>query len=493
MSLKILVGTYNVNKQDIDQDLTSWLFPTNSSITDKPDIIVVGFQEFNPFPNAFFTNSSYLSNTSLSSSITQVGNKSFFLGSWSKYVSNEEERLEHCTGLIERAIFVNTKESYTALVKSTFVGLALFVYVRDKSVTRRILNVEIAKCGVGPFWIGNKGGVGVRIVINANAFNEEQDYVNENRVNNIRGLALCFVCAHLSPHNHNTYQRNRDFKSICERLVFVNNMYSENTDRDSTQEQREDCEIMMTNMEGEDLTPLLPSYHNRQQQYFTIYDSDFLFFFGDLNYRIELKEQEGLNNTTLTISGLLDILRTRQYQRIRACDQLAREVIDGRVLHGFEEGELDFLPTYKYYVGSENEFDVRRRTPGWCDRIFYYWRKSDDTQRSDLNGAGSVEQSSPISLINYTSHPSYTLSDHKPVSALFAITPQHERLVVKAGTSNSPFKKDETRVLKFAIGEASSIIVGCLWWLIGTERGVKIILIIGGIGFFGLWLVRKLT
>ncbi|RIB17121.1 Endonuclease/exonuclease/phosphatase [Gigaspora rosea] len=464
MTLKVLVGTYNVNKRDISQDLSSWLFQTNSSITDKPDIIVVGFQEFSPFPNAFFTN----------------------------------KRLERYTSLIEKAIFVNTKESYTALVKSNFVGLALFVYVRDKSVTRRILNVEIAKCGVGPLWIGNKGGVGVRIVIDANAFNEEQKY--EDRANNTRELALCFVCAHFAPHSHNTYQRNQDFKSICERLVFANNMYSENTententDRDSTHEQRENCEIMMTNME-EDSTPLLSSYHNKnkQQQYFTIYDSDFLFFFGDLNYRIELEKREGFNNPTLTISSLLDILRTRQHQRIRSCDQLAREIIDGRVLHGFEEGDLNFLPTYKYYVGSINEFDVRYRTPGWCDRIFYYWRKGDDEQISDLNVAGTAEQSSPILPINYMSHPSYTLSDHKPVSALFAITPQHERLVVKSGTSNSPFKIDENRDLKFAFGEASSIIVGCLWWLFGTERGVKVILIIGGIGFFGLWVARKLT
>ncbi|CAG8813971.1 37436_t:CDS:1 [Gigaspora margarita] len=493
MTLKVLVGTYNVNKRDINQDLSSWLFPTNSSITDKPDIIVVGFQEFSPFPNAFFTNSSYLSNTSLSSSIAQYGNKSGFLGSWSKYVSNEEERLERCTSLIEKAIFVNTKESYTALVKSNFVGLTLFVYVRDKSVTRRILNVEIAKCGVGLLWIGNKGGVGVRVVIDVNAFNEEQKY--EDRANDTRELALCFVCAHFAPHSHNTYQRNQDFKSICERLIFANNMYSENTentDRDSTHEQRENCEIMMTNME-EDSTPLLSSYHNKQQQYFTIYDSDFLFFFGDLNYRIELEKREGFNNPTLTISSLLDILRTRQHQRIRSCDQLAREIIDGRVLHGFEEGDLNFLPTYKYYIGSINEFDVRRRTPGWCDRIFYYWRKGDDEQISDLNVAGTAEQTSPILPINYMSHPSYTLSDHKPVSALFAITPQHERLVAKSGTSNSPFKIDENRDLKFAFGEASSIIVGCLWWLFGTERGVKVILIIGGIGFFGLWLARKLT
>ncbi|CAG8805035.1 5502_t:CDS:1, partial [Racocetra fulgida] len=145
MSLKILVGTYNVNKQEIDRDLSSWLFPTNSSITDKPDIIVVGFQEFSPFPSAFFSNSSYLSNASLSSNIAQLGNTYFLPGGLNKHNGNEE-RLEHCSNLIERVIFANTKESYTTLVKSSLVGLALFVYVRDKSVTKWILNVEIAKC-----------------------------------------------------------------------------------------------------------------------------------------------------------------------------------------------------------------------------------------------------------------------------------------------------------------------------------------------------------
>ncbi|CAG8471490.1 16804_t:CDS:1 [Cetraspora pellucida] len=484
MSLKIFVGTYNVNKREIDQDFSSWLFPTNSSITDKPDIIVVGFQEFSSFPSAFFSNSSYLSNASLSSNITQLGNT----GGLIKH-NVDEERLEHYSSLIERVIFANTKESYTTLVKTTLVGLALFIYVRDKSVTKWILNVEIAKCGVGPFWIGNKGGVGVRIVINANAIGV-QETEGEDGTDSTSELVLCFVCAHLAPHSHNTYQRNQDFKSICERLVFSNIMYSENTNRDSTQEQQEDCEIMMTNMEG-DSAPLLPSHNRKHQHYFTIYDSDFLFFFGDLNYRIELKEQGGFNNNnTLTISSLLDILRARQHQRVRACDQLAKEIIDGRVLHGFEEGELNFMPTYKYYVGSVNEFDVRQRTPGWCDRIFYYWRKRDELQGDP---GGTAERSSPVLLINYMSHPSYTLSDHKPVSALFVITPQHKRTVIKSGISNSPFKIDEHRNLKFAIGEASSIIVGCLWWLFGTGRGVKTTLIIGCVGFLVLWIVKKLT
>ena len=44
---------------------------------------------------------------------------------------------------------------------------------------------------------------------------------------------------------------------------------------------------------------------------------------------------------------------------------------------GWKEGPIDFLPTYKYDVGSVAGFDSseKRRGPSWCDRILYRTRK----------------------------------------------------------------------------------------------------------------------
>ncbi|CAG8521092.1 4421_t:CDS:2 [Diversispora eburnea] len=295
---------------------------------EKPDIIVVGLQEYTPMP----------------CSLIKVNNK----------------RLNYYSKLIERAISLGTnKENYTQLMKDDYVGLALFIYVKDR-FTGIIKNYEISKAGVGPFWIGNK--------------------------------VLCFVVTHLTPHNHNTQRRNQDFKSICERNL----------------------------------------------------------------------------------------------------DQLTREVKSGKVLHGFEEGELNFLPTYKYQVGSKNEFDVSSKLPGWCDRIFYYWHH--DGKEEDNEGFDVEEQSNnnnnnnqdltggkepPIKLISYLSHPSYTLSDHKPVSAFFIIsTLPSSHSFSSITTSFSPFKIDPNRKRKFLIGEIVSKILGFGWWLFGTYNGIKVFLLL---------------
>ncbi|CAG8590173.1 15091_t:CDS:1 [Acaulospora morrowiae] len=517
MPLKILVGTYNVNTQILDQDLSSWLFSLNGSsnsftnptpspttthvaLVDKPDIIALGFQEFSPMPYSL--------------------------------ISTDTERLESCANLIERTIFVNTKESYTQLVKASYVGLALFIYTRDNSITRLIKNYEVSKAGVGPFWIGNKGGLGARILINREKPMENLKDISGRAPGG--ELILSFVVAHLAPHNHNVQKRNHDFRSICERLVFTNGE-CQNTlqEEDNVIIDRESLE------EGSSYTPLMPrsgskkdnqkdngldSSYYRDQGYSTIYDSDFLFFFGDLNYRIELGESQSSqtpgnilddsnNNSSprsthqLTIGKLLNLLHDHQHHRVRSYDQLTKEVNSGKVLNGFEEGELNFLPTYKFHKGSEHEFDVSIRTPGWCDRIFYFWHKEG---YNDHVGVNTKREEPPIKLNQYVSHPSYILSDHKPVSAFFTIptlspvssttfssSPQNQldsfpmMIETRPRTFNSPFKIDKHLRAKFLIGEISAKTLGSLWWLFGTKRGIEAGVITSLTFAIVWWMIKK--
>jgi phosphatidylinositol-bisphosphatase len=44
---------------------------------------------------------------------------------------------------------------------------------------------------------------------------------------------------------------------------------------------------------------------------------------------------------------------------------------------GWQEGPINFLPTYKYDVGSVGVFDSseKKRAPSWCDRILYRSRR----------------------------------------------------------------------------------------------------------------------
>ncbi|KAL2053323.1 hypothetical protein ABVK25_006316 [Lepraria finkii] len=61
-----------------------------------------------------------------------------------------------------------------------------------------------------------------------------------------------------------------------------------------------------------------------------------------------------------------------------AHDQLHAQMRTRKAFHdGWREGSIDFLPTYKYDVGSVGMFDSseKRRGPSWCDRILYRTRK----------------------------------------------------------------------------------------------------------------------
>ena len=62
-----------------------------------------------------------------------------------------------------------------------------------------------------------------------------------------------------------------------------------------------------------------------------------------------------------------------------AHDQLHSQMNSRKAFHdGWREGIIDFLPTYKYDVGSVGMFDSseKQRGPSWCDRILYRTRNN---------------------------------------------------------------------------------------------------------------------
>lgn len=157
-------------------------------------------------------------------------------------------------------------------------------------------------------------------------------------------------------------------------------------------------------------------------------------------------------------------------------DQLRIQQQIGKAFHeGWREGEITFLPTYKYDLGSVARFDSseKHRGPSWCDRILYRTRqdklkherldqeladsrkkdeemkargldKADDNVLFDydpeVDGADSDEYDpskdrssdsvsshsqddldSPIRLEYYLSHQGILSSDHKPLDAGFTV------------------------------------------------------------------------
>ncbi|KAK4280631.1 hypothetical protein QN277_012233 [Acacia crassicarpa] len=125
-----------------------------------------------------------------------------------------------------------------------------------------------------------------------------------------------------------------------------------------------------------------------------IIDHDRVVWLGDLNYKICLPD-----------SATRSLVKKREWTTLLKNDQLKMELTEGNVFKGWQEGAIEFPPTYKYHPNSEHYFGCdqpqmskKRRAPAWCDRIIWFGQgmKQNKYDRSESR-----------------------LSDHRPVRAIF--------------------------------------------------------------------------
>ena len=121
----------------------------------------------------------------------------------------------------------------------------------------------------------------------------------------------------------------------------------------------------------------------------TMDDYDFVILSGDLNYRIDFNITDDIN----------ELIKQKNPEILWDKDQLTKEI---KRENEFQEGIINFMPTYKYKDNSD-EYDYERK-PGWTDRILYKSKKNYD-----------------IMLCKYNCIKEVYLSDHKPVYAVFKI------------------------------------------------------------------------
>ncbi|XP_076742565.1 inositol polyphosphate 5-phosphatase K isoform X3 [Maylandia zebra] len=244
---------------------------------------------------------------------------------------------------------------YVLVASQRMQGVLLLVFSKFCHLPfLRGVQTQSTRTGLGGYW-GNKGGVSARMTM--------------------FGHPVCFLNCHLPAHMRNLEQRMEDFESILQQQQF----------------------------EGGAATGVL--------------DHDVVFWFGDLNFRIE---DYDIHVVKCAIdSNKLPLLWER--------DQLNMAKNTELILEGFMEGQLKFPPTYKFDVGTHTyDTSAKKRKPAWTDRILWRLRRTGSPvpthnaalQRgltSWLGGATKVTQHA------YRSHMSFTISDHKPVSALFSL------------------------------------------------------------------------
>nr|QHB21516.1 venom IPPase 1 [Platymeris rhadamanthus] len=134
---------------------------------------------------------------------------------------------------------------------------------------------------------------------------------------------------------------------------------------------------------------------NTERAEFCNYPSDYVFWLGDLNFRIS-------EDPALTSERIKSIIIKGKESELLANDQLLLTRKTGKIFNDFKEAPITFKPTYKM-VPNTGTYNLKRR-PAWTDRVLY-----------------KSENDKEITPILYKSIESYTISDHYPVQAQFKI------------------------------------------------------------------------
>uniref|UniRef100_A0A668S9B4 Synaptojanin-1 n=1 Tax=Oreochromis aureus TaxID=47969 RepID=A0A668S9B4_OREAU len=181
--------------------------------------------------------------------------------------------------------------------------------------------------------------------------------------------SICFVCSHFAAGQSQVKERNDDYNEITRRLSFPMGRL--------------------------------------------LYSHDYVFWCGDFNYRISLPNEE-----------VKDLIKQQNWDALTAGDQLLDQKNAGLVFRGFIEGKLDFAPTYKYDLFSEDyDTSEKCRTPAWTDRILWKRRKwnFDKTASSSRDSDDDVEQTWSPGTLKYYGRAELKTSDHRPVVAVIDV------------------------------------------------------------------------
>lgn len=125
-----------------------------------------------------------------------------------------------------------------------------------------------------------------------------------------------------------------------------------------------------------------------------------VYLFGDLNFRID-----STNDQVRPAIKINDLNYLKKNDELLQGFELYRNSkdIQYQFYRDFVEGDMAFLPTYKFDKKSQNYDSSKKfRVPAWCDRIL--WKRNPKVRQQLLKSISEI-----------------TFSDHRPVFSQFEI------------------------------------------------------------------------
>ncbi|XP_053564761.1 phosphatidylinositol 3,4,5-trisphosphate 5-phosphatase 2 [Bombina bombina] len=235
-----------------------------------------------------------------------------------------------------------TEVEYRPVAMQSLWNIKIAVLVRPEHENRiSHISTSSVKTGIANT-LGNKGAVGISFMFNGTSFG--------------------FVNCHLTSGNEKTARRNQNYLDIL-RLLSLGDKQLNSFD----------ISLRFTH----------------------------LFWFGDLNYRLDMDVQE-----------ILNYISRKEFDPLLKVDQLNLEKEKNKIFLRFSEEEIVFPPTYRYEKGSRDTYvwhkhkptGMRTNVPSWCDRIL--WKSYPETH---------------IICNSYGCTDDIMTSDHSPVFATFEV------------------------------------------------------------------------
>ncbi|KAF8544118.1 Endonuclease/exonuclease/phosphatase [Trichophaea hybrida] len=272
---------------------------------------------------------------------------------------------------------------YQCVASPQLIGMLLLVFMAPELA---VGSVSTATVGTGLMgYVGNKGAVGARIVLGDT-------------------LRLTFIDCHLAAYANAVDRRNWDAAEVVRRMWFG------------------PVEKDVVGLAETNTPPAAPAGEGLDK-------TDVMVWCGDLNYRIDLDNldvrsllqpympydlpptHDGVSSPVVAQPPKFPLTPIEAYpsaattlqgtiKSLLKHDQLLKQKREGKAFAGYKEGNVTFLPTYKYDVGTVGSWDSseKARAPSWCDRILWRLKEPPATgEKKDLETGGDEKRHSAAS------------------------------------------------------------------------------------------------